>query len=192
MRISTILASVSSVIILAGCAAPPPMNFTPHDVVYSTQRINAELKSINVSFPSDDKGKMRVLNALNNYQSGSTSLDFRTNFKVSLEEALNLSGIFTDDAKTKINIYAQLVDLDVPSMGLSFPTTSTVIYKIQRRSDGKVLYEKEIKAVGESAINDLMGVNRSLSALNVSYQNNIKAFIADLEAEAQSQSNPFK
>ena len=189
-RIFTIF-GLTGAILLAGCAAPPPLNFAPQNIEYSQDHLNAELRTISVSFPSDEKGKIRIWAAQTNVQTGSASADMRVNFKDALEEAINRSGIFKDDAETKINIYAQLTDLDIPGMGISFPTTTAVLYKIQRRSDGKFLYEKEIKAIGESAINDFAGVNRSLSAENVSYQNNISAFIEDLKRLINASDNPF-
>ena len=187
-----LLTTLAGALLLGGCAAPPPANYMPQDIEFSQTHLNAELKSISVSFPADSNAKIRVRMAQSNSQTSAVAADMRTNFKDALEEAINRSGVFADAADTRVNVFAQLLDLQMPSMGISFPTTTVVHYKIQRRSDGAYVYDKEIKAVGESAISDAMGVNRALSAVNVSYQNNIKAFIEDLRKLAEDPANPFR
>ena len=47
-------------VVLSGCAAPPPINFSVPSVGYSSKKINAELKSMTVSIarPEEKTGNL--------------------------------------------------------------------------------------------------------------------------------------
>ena len=170
MRVLWCLALVVS---LAGCAAPPPLNFSVPEVGVSKTKIDAEAKAITVTLarPDEAKGAMPM------------GLESVTNFwKESLQEAIDRMAIFKDDSKNKVSIQVKILAFDVPGAGASFTSKSVARYELIDRSNGAIIYTQEISAEGVVPFNHaFLGVARQRESVNRAAQNNIKIFLQGLE-----------
>ncbi len=159
--------------LVAGCAAPPPLNFSVPDVGFSTKKVNAEVKSITVTLarPDEKKGDMPM------------GIEGITNFwKESLQESLDRMAIFKDESKNKVSIQVKILAFDIPSFGLEMSSKSIARYEIIDRNTGGIVYTQEFSAEGVvPATHSFMGVTRARESINRAAQNNIKQFLQAIE-----------
>lgn len=160
-------------IFVAGCAAPPPLNFSVPDVGVSTKKIDAEVKAITVTLarPDEKKGDMPL------------GIEGITNFwKESLQESLDRMAIFKDDSKNKVSIQVKILAFDIPSFGLEMSSKSIARYEIIDRNTGGIIYTQEFSAEGIVPVSHaFMGVTRARESINRAAQNNIKQFLQAIE-----------
>lgn len=159
--------------LVAGCAAPPPLNFSVPDVGVSTKKVDAEVKAITVTLarPDEKKGDMPM------------GIEGITNFwKESLQESLDRMAIFKDESKNKISIQVKILAFDIPSFGLEMSSKSIARYEIIDRNTGGIIYTQEFSAEGVVPVNhSFMGVTRARESINRAAQNNIKQFLQAIE-----------
>ena len=160
-------------VMMVGCAAPPPINFSVPDVGVSKAKIDAEVKAITVTLarPDEAKGSMPV------------GLEGVTNlWKESLQEAIDRMAIFKDDASKKVSIQVHILALDIPAVAGFSATKSIARYEIIDRSNGSIIYTQEISAEGAVSIaHSAIAIARTREQINRSVQNNIKQFLQALE-----------
>lgn len=162
--------ATSLLIVLPGCVATPPMNFSVPDVAPVGNKIEAELKSTTVTWGRPDELVGNIPPARTN--------DITQTWKTALIEAINRTAIFTDDAETNVSLSVKILELDAPAAGISMETPSTARYEIIDRTDGSVIYTQDIHAKGHvSAGYAFMGPTRALESVNRSVQNNISSFL---------------
>ena len=144
-----------SIIALSGCSSAPPLNFT----VQNIQPTNHKKGNIEAG--------MEILPQL---------------WKASLDDALARNTAFKDDASKKVNIVVKVLAMNLPSIGATMTSTSIAQYQIIDRENGKALYTKEISADGVVPFSySLMGSIRSRESINRAVQNNIAAFLTELD-----------
>lgn len=161
-------------VVLGGCAANPPMNFSVPNVGVSQTKLDAEMKSLTVSLarPDEKKGDMPAW-----AESQVPAL-----WQTALVDALNHMTIFRDDASRKINLSVKVLALDVPSMGASFTTKTIARYEIIDRATGDIIYTQDIAASGTvPAGYAFVGAIRARESVNRAVQNNITQFLQALE-----------
>ena len=156
-----------SIFFLASCQSMPPIDFTVQDVGLVSIRKNVELMSLTVGFaPQTQQKKVEAGHAIPPL------------WKESLQDAINRSLIFTDDADKLINLSVRITEFDVPSAGFSMTTKVSAIYEIVDRSNGDLLFAQEISSEGvvpmDYAFN---GATRMVESWNRAVRNNIADFI---------------
>ena len=173
MKFVSFLAA-AAVVILSGCAAAPPMNFSVPNVGVSQKKIDAELKSMTVTIarPDEKTGDLPM------------GMDAKVPqiWQTSITEALNKMTIFQDDSTKKVNLSVKILKLDMPAFGASMTTTTEARYEISDRKSGDIIYTQNISSTGTTPFDhSLIGVIRVLESLNRAVQNNISQFLLSLE-----------
>jgi hypothetical protein len=159
------------VILLSGCVSTPPVDFTVQDVGMVSQRKDAELISMTVGFAPQSQQKKVEANAT-----------IPPLWKEALQDAINRSLIFQDDASKKINLSVRISEFNIPGAGLSMTTKVTAIYEIVDRSNGDLLFAQEISSEGVVPTGyAFAGVTRMVESWNRAVRNNIADFINNLE-----------
>ncbi len=99
---------------------------------------------------------------------------------IGLDDAIIQSGIFTGHRQLTLTVSIRRVS--TPLGGFDATATVEAYYSIVDRSDGGTTYAKSIVAEGTTPYSyAFVGFVRGNEAVNRGVQNNIKAFIADLE-----------
>ncbi len=163
-------------IILQGCVSAPPVNFTVQDVGMVSNRKNVEMKSLTIGFAPQTQQKKVEEN---------WTLTFATIpplWKEALQDALNRSLIFTDDANTKVSVSVRITQFDMPWVGSAMTTKVGAIYEIVDRSNGDLLFGEEIASEGVVPFDyAFVGATRAVESWSRAVRNNISDFINLLE-----------
>ena len=158
---------------LAGCAAPPPLNFSVPDVGVSSNKIDAEVKAITVTLarPDEKKGDMPM------------GIESVTNFwKEALQESLDRMAVFKDNAPNKVSIQVKILAFDIPAFGAEMTSKAIARYEIIDRATGGIIYTQEIASTGVVPMSHaFVGVVRARESINRAAQNNIKLFLQAVE-----------
>lgn len=169
-------------ILLLGCSAPAVLNFTPSDLspVSVAQKINAEIKTINVSIATkeEQKGYLQVGFFGNQYEQS-----FKSTFKDAIEESLARTAIFNDDSNNKVSLSAKVLKFDSPGNNTTSNTYMIVKYEFLNRKTGMSVYTTEIDSFGSVPLNyAFIGDVRFTEARNRAVKENIKKLINDLKS----------
>ena len=173
MKILSFLA-VAAVVILSGCAAAPPMNFSVPNVGVSQKKIDAELKSMTVTIarPDEKTGDLPM------------GMDVKVPqiWQTSLTEALNKMAIFQDESQKKVNLSVKILKLDIPGFGASMTTATAARYEISDRKSGDIIYTQDISSTGNTPFDhSVIGAIRVIESINRAVQNNISQFLQTLD-----------
>ena len=155
-----------------GCSSLPPLDFMVENIDQSKNRMDAELKSLTVGFvPATQQG---INDCLNPAVPGI--------FKEAIQDALNRSLIFKDDAAIKVNVSAKIVTCDLPAAGIAMRTSLATRYEITNRSTGDIIFNKVIssQAVVEFGFSAI-GLVRMQESTNRAFRNNIGLLLLELE-----------
>lgn len=173
------IAVCSGVLLLSGCATQAPtLNFVPQDVLPSSSKIDFELKNTSVSIAQDGErvGATQVGLFGNQYES-----TFKQAFKDALEEAISKSAIFNDLSTRKLSLSAKVLQFETPGFSTGFATTMVVRYQLLDRSNGKLIFTRDITSTGEVAFDyAFMGAIRYTEARNRAGRDNVNQFITSL------------
>ncbi|WP_277963223.1 UDP-N-acetylglucosamine acyltransferase [Pseudomonas sp. RIT-To-2] len=156
-------------LMMSGCTSAPPTNFSLPTVEPAVIKQDAELKAVSVSYasPKEQTGDIPTFGE-----------GFPLLWEKSLEEAINKSAVFQDDASEKVNLFVKVKQLEPPLGGISMTTSANAEYTIVSRKTGKVLYQRTVftKGVvpGDYAFS---GMTRMRESLNRAVQNNIAEFL---------------
>lgn len=156
---------------VVGCTSVPPVDFTVQDVGMVSNRKDAEMKSLTVGFaPQSQQHKVEA------------DASIPPVWKEGLQDAINRSLIFTDDASTKVNVSVRITEFDVPAGGISMTTSVGAIYEVVDRATGDLLFAEEIMTEGVvPAGYAFAGRVRAVESWNRAVRNNIADFIKILE-----------
>jgi len=168
------LVAASLLLVLTGCVSAPPLNFSVDGVQASTQKLDADLRATSVSYasPSEKTGDLP-----------SDGEAVPQLWQSALQESLNRATLFDDDSSNKVNLLVKIMELDVPAGGITMTTTSMARYQLVSRKTGKVLFEKDIAAIGEVPPGyAFSGLVRIKESINRAVQNNIRSFLASLNS----------
>ena len=161
-------------LLLAACQSMPPVNFSAPNVGYSTKKIDGELKSITVTLarPDEVTGEMPNIDGVHIGQEWQTAI----------VEAINKMAIFKDDAKKKFSLSVKVTALNISKGGITMTSSATATYTIIDRSNGDVIYTRNISSEGVTPLDfALIGAIRVRESVNRAVQNNITQFLQDLE-----------
>ena len=164
-------------VLLAGCTSVPPIDFTVESVGMVSSRKNVELVSLTVGFAPQSQQKK-----VNTYALGLIMTNqVPPTWKEALQDALNRSLIFIDDADKKINLSVRITEFAVTGLA-TVTTTVTAIYEIVDRKNGDLIFAQEISAQGVVPVDfALYGNARLAESYNRGVRNNIAEFINILE-----------
>lgn len=164
--------------LLGGCAQAPTLDFVPRDITPTGAKIDYELRSISVSIAQDNErvGETQVGLFGNQYES-----TFKQAFKDALEEAVAKSAIFNDLSSKKLALSAKVLQFETPGFGVSFETKMVVRYQLLDRSNGRLVFTRDVSSLGQVPFNyAFFGAIRATEARNVSARENINQFIGSL------------
>ncbi|MBU3557196.1 hypothetical protein ICN18_06090 [Polynucleobacter sp. Ross1-W9] len=163
LRIAFLIAIVSVILGLAGCASPANRETMSLPSFNTTKKFNKTV-SVLVSGGSDT-GAMESTNISDE------------EFKASIEDAINKSKIFseiTKDSNSDLDLQVSIASLSKPSFGFTFEVSMEAGWILSRRSDKSVLMKKSVKSTGKATTSDaLIAVNRIQMAVERAAQNNI-------------------
>jgi hypothetical protein len=165
-------ASALGLLVLIGCNALPPLNFSPEYSGPSAHKLDADLKGVTVTLanPQDKTGQMPADGAL-----------APPIWKEALQDAIDKSALFDDDSHRRVNIAVKVLKIDIPAVGLTFQTDVDARYQIVDRQSGAPLYDQVISSVGSVPLDwAFAGVIRRRESINRAVQNNIAMFMNSL------------
>lgn len=164
------LAACLSVMLLSACAqGVPPLNFSVPNITPSSQKVDAEVKSITVALARADEQETV-------FEPGQETLT--PIWKNGLEEALDKAAVFRDDAARKVSINVKILKTDIPPVGLSFTATTAALYTVTDRATGTPLFSERIETAGTTPTGfSFLGVARAREAVNRAVQANIASFV---------------
>jgi|TARA_B100000315_G_scaffold102271_1_gene93798 ABC-type phosphate/phosphonate transport system substrate-binding protein len=174
-KIITLSLFLSGIFLITSCTTIPPLDFTIPNVYISDNRQDAELKSLTVGFaPKEQQTVVQQTNAT-----------LPPIWKEALEDAINRSLIFTDDASKKVNISARIFEVNPPEIGLAMTTWVGALYEVIDRSNGEVLVSEKIRTSGTVELSFAFeGMIRARESVNRAVRANIQEFISVLEKSA--------
>jgi len=174
MKFQSLFIAAIAAILLSGCGAIPPLNFSVPNVGVSQRKIDAEMKSMTVTIarPDEKTGDLPI---------GMEQMVPQL-WQTALTEALNKMAVFQDDATKKVNVSVKILKLDVPGAGASFTTETAARYEITDRKTGDIIFTQDISASGTTPFDyAFMGIARARESINRAVQNNITQFLQSLE-----------
>ncbi len=170
-----LIATLTAVTVLAGCAhAPaPPVNYAVPNVGMSKTRLNAELKSINVSYASQAEATGSI---------SATAVRTPELWKSALDGALNDMLIFRDDANRKVNLVVKITEFNPADSGVDMLSTATARYDLVDRGNGDIIYSQNVSSTGTVKFGEnVNGLARIIEATNRAVRSNIATFLQALE-----------
>ncbi len=174
MKIQHLFVAAVATVLLSGCGAIPPLNFSVPNVGVSQKKIDAEMKSMTVTIarPDEKTGDLPV---------GMEQMVPQL-WQTALTEALNKMTIFQDDATKKVNVSVKILKLNSPGAGAAMTTETAARYEIMDRKTGDVIFTQDIASSGTTPFDySLLGVARARESINRAVQNNITQFLQALE-----------
>lgn len=173
MKFQQLFVVAIAALILMGCAAAPPLNFSVPNVGVSQRKIAAEMKSMTVTIARPDE------------KTGNLPAEMEQLvpqlWQTSLIEALNKMTIFEDDATKKVNLSVKILKLDIPGYAFEVTVKTTARYEIIDRKTGDIIFTQDISASGTTPGTYGPWHVRGRESINRSVQNNITLFLQSLE-----------
>ena len=167
-----------AVLVVAGCVTSmPPANFSVPNVGISEHRLDAEVRSITVTYGRPDE----QIGQIDFFVFGEGS-NVSIAWKTALEEALNRMLIFTDGGSKTVSISVKILKLYVPIFGISPTAKSVARYEIIDRANGDVIFSQDVSSSGTTPLTyawDQTVLVRE--SVNRAVQNNIALFLQAAE-----------
>jgi len=166
--------AIAALMLLGGCAAAPPINFSPPNIGLSAVKHNAALVSTTVTIAGRSEAQGKII-------AGGEAV-IPTMWKTALEDALVRMAIFRDDAPVRLALVVKILQFEAPTMGLTMVTHTAARYELIDRNSGAIVYTTDVRTDGRSPVgDDFMGANRARISISTSVQNNIADFLKQLE-----------
>ena len=145
----------------------PPVDFTLQEISIAPVRQDAELRSLTVGYAPQVVQRTVESDA-----------SIPPVWKEALQDALNRSLVFTDDASTRVNLSVRITEFDIPAEGFTMTTRVSAIYEVIDRSDGALLFSEEISSEGIVPLDyAFMGGVRMVESWNRAVRVNIADFL---------------
>lgn len=166
---------VSFAFLLSGCT--PAYNFTVPDIVPSKHKINADLKALTVSY-----GEGPVYIQIENLSKEEISQEFVPAWYIALVQAIAEAELFDESAEKKVKMIVEILELDIPFIGITFPTQVITSYKLIDDSNNTSIYSNVITTEGSVPYNySFFGYKRGTESLNRAVRKNISTFISHIQ-----------
>ncbi|MFJ2336924.1 UDP-N-acetylglucosamine acyltransferase [Pseudomonas protegens] len=164
-----VLIGALAIAFLAGCASPPPLNFSVQGLQMSTNKIDADLRSMSVSFagPNEARGEIP-----------SNGEEVPRFWESALREGVDRISVFNDDSSQKVNIFVKITELDIAGGGVTMTSKARATYQIVNRKSGKIVYERDVASIGSvPGTYAFSGATRIKESINRAVQENIRVFL---------------
>jgi len=168
-------AAFAAFVFLTGCAVapPPPVNYSVPNVGISRVKLDAELRSINVSYANQREATGKI---------PATAVRTPELWKSALEGALNNMVVFRDDAMRKVNLMVKITRFEPAESGIDMVANAEARYDIVDRSNGDIIYSQNVSTSGKMTMGEnINGLARIIEATNIAVRNNIATFLQSLE-----------
>ncbi|MFS1291999.1 UDP-N-acetylglucosamine acyltransferase [Pseudomonas piscis] len=164
-----VLIGALAIAFLAGCASPPPLNFSVQGLQMSTNKIDADLRSMSVSFASPNEARGEI---------PSNGEEVPRLWESALREGVDRVSVFNDDSSQKVNIFVKITELDIAGGGVTMTSKARATYQIVNRKSGKVVYERDVASIGSvPGTYAFSGATRIKESINRAVQENIRVFL---------------
>jgi hypothetical protein len=171
MKLRLINLLVVGTLFLGACTSVPPLDFTVQDVGRVADRKPAELESLTVGYATQKQSRKIESDH------GLPPL-----WKEALQDAINRSLIFTDDAPMRVNVSVRILEVNAPEAGVDMKTTVAALYEVVDRATGDIILSTEVRTDGVVPFGyALSGAVRARESVNRATRNNIAEFIELLE-----------
>ena len=162
--------------ILTGCTQIPPRNFSVPDLGLSQHQLDAEIRSITVTFSQPDD-QVGAIDAFDVTGGGAITAAWHT----ALQEALDRTLVFRDEGTTKVSISVKIRKLDARDWrtGFKMITEAVARYEIVDRATGDIIFVRDIASSGTAPVS--LGAARLQESINRAVQNNIVQFLQETE-----------
>ena len=171
---------------VAGCATPPPLNFSVPNPGLAERRLDAEVRSITVTLARQDEQvgdiDLILIESSGGLSGAPTGATVTAVWQTALIEAFNRTLIFSDDGTQKVSIAVTVLKLETPLFGLSWTTETVARYEVIDRKNGDVIFAEDIAASGTTPIGEaFFGATRARESINRAVQNNIAEFLSAIQ-----------
>ena len=169
---------------VAGCAEPPPLNFSVPNPGLAERRLDAEVRSITVTLARQDEqvGDIDLISIEGGVISAPTGGTVAAVWRTALIEAFNRTLVFSDDGAQKVSIAVTVLKLETPLFGLSWTTETVARYEVIDRKNGDVIFAEDIAASGTTPLGEaFLGRTRERESVNRAVQNNIAEFLSAIQ-----------
>jgi hypothetical protein len=162
---------VVGTLFLGACTSVPPLDFTVQDVGRVADRKPAELESLTVGYASQKQSRKIESDH------GLPPL-----WKEALQDAINRSLVFTDDAPMRVNVSVRILEVNAPEFGADMKTTVAALYEVVDRATGDIILSTEVRTDGVVPMGyAFVGAVRARESANRAVRNNIAEFMEVLE-----------
>jgi hypothetical protein len=173
LRVRLMPVSVIVLLSLAACdTSAITFNFSPPAITATTHKLDADLRSITVSTgrPDERTGDICpcivVPNAIQVW-------------RTALEEAVTRAAVFDDDSRRRVSIQVTILKIE-PSVTGTFAAVEAG-YEVIDRANGRPLFAQHVASSGNMPFGSSSGSARLIESINRAVQNNILAFLTNLE-----------
>lgn len=164
---------VVMIALLSGCAVTPTqVNLVPSGITRAPESLDMELKTITVVI------------AEQRAQTGKVMIDatFPPLWKESIQTSVDQAGLFKDEAKQKVTISALIKKFEYNPDGFSNTCDTDVNYKVIDRSNGNVLFEKNVVTTDSKSAKEIWhAAVRVITLWNSTAQQSIRQFVDALK-----------
>ena len=160
-------------VFLGGCATPvTQVNFVPAGITRASAPVDMELKTVTVVIaePAVQTGQVRI------------NATIPPLWKDAIQTAVDEAGLFKDDASRKVTISALIRKFNFNPMGFSNSCDVEVVYSVVDRSNGKIIFSRDITTTSSSnAGENWVAAVRLVNLWNRCAQESIRQFIEALK-----------
>jgi hypothetical protein len=159
--------------LLGGCATKfQQVNLVPVGITRSSAPFDLELKTVTVAIAAPD------------LQTGNVRMNatFPPLWRDALQNVIDQAGVFKDDAARKVTVAAVIKKFDFNPSGFSNTIKVEADYSVVDRSNGQILFEKDItNSASAGAGDEWVAQNRVIMLWNKATQENIRTFVQALK-----------
>ena len=170
MHIAIIVAV--AVFALTGCAQIPPRNFSVPNLGPSQHQLDAEVRPLTVTVARPDE-QIGAIDAFDVTGGGAITAAWHT----ALQEALDRTPFFRDEATTKVSISVKTMKLDAQDRGTGLNMITEVVARCEiiDRTTADIIFAQDIASSGTAPVS--LGAARLQESINRAVQNNIAQFL---------------
>jgi hypothetical protein len=170
--------------ILSGCTSLPPLSFNVPEIVPAKQRMEAEVKAINVRVaPNQERtGNIRATDFELTMGGGGAGTVVTDQWKSSLQDAVDRKLLFKDNVPRTLTISVAILKFSAPDISFTRFTEVEARYEVTDRTTGETIWKRDINSEGRASVGEAtLGTVGFRLSINKAVQGNISEFISQLE-----------
>ena len=179
---------LSFIILLSGCTPTIDFDFSIPNVTPSKHKINAQLKSLSLSYPDPQNPQKDIPLKIRGGEKGeSETFSIITPWGIALRDALKHSEFFEKEAPKKVELEVTILEIIAPTIALNFTTTVTAKYTLIDRGTDAILYSDTVKSEATVFLSyAFTATTRAVESINQAIRKNIATFILNLKNASPS------